>query len=266
MSIVHVIPSAAEPAAPSTPEVLPQDGRAASDARNQAESSARRWWRKRAGPNPWKGGILACLEKPGCFICREAAASLQRYYFWFLAEQYANTPTIHRLQRAHGFCLRHTRHLLERGVPERVSYVGGYVLRFCAEWLQALQGATPERRGSRADQVQAFRSLRPTVGCPACEQERAMSGLYAHVIVGCLEDPDIVRALRASDGLCLPHFLESARVAEWEALRCLVEEQIRHLEEARANLSASHLDGTDGTKADALREAVRRLYGPDLDA
>jgi len=171
-----------------------------------------------------------------------------------------------RLQRAHGFCLRHTRHLLERRAPDRISYVAGYVLRYCADWLRSLQATvTPERHGSRANGQQTSGPFRPAVDCPACEQEQEGSRLYAKVIVGCLKDADIVRAFRASDGLCLPHFLAAAHVAGWETLQILAEEQIRHLEEARTHLSAIQARGTDGALSDALRAALGRLYGPDLD-
>jgi hypothetical protein len=194
--------------------------------------------------------------------------NLHRYYFWFLVEQYVNIPTMDRLQQAHGFCLRHTRHLLRRGAPDRTSYVTSYVLQFCADWLRSLQATpTPERHGSRVDRQPASGPLRAAVGCPACEEEQAGSRRYAEVIVGCLEDEeDVVRAFRASDGLCLPHFLAAAHVAGWETLHCLAEEQVRHLENARTDLSAIHqAGGTDGTATDALRAALGRLYGPDLD-
>ena len=255
-----------EPAVPPGPEVVPGTGPADAESQERPKPVPRRWWRRQEGENPWRAEILARLEKPGCFMCREAEANLKRYYFWFLVEQYANIPTMDRLERAHGFCLRHTRHLLAHKAPDRISYVAGYVLRYCADWLRAVQAvASPERHGSRADRKPASGLFRSAVGCPACEDERGSSQLYAGVIVGCLEEADIVKAFRASDGLCLPHLLAAAHVAGWETLQVLAEEQIRHLEEARTHLSAIQARGTDGTIAEALRAALGRLYGPDLD-
>lgn len=258
-------PSTLEPAEPSRPEIRPAIGQPFTAGGSKEGASPRRRHR-RESENPWRAEILARLEKPGCFMCREAVDNIQRYYFWFLVEQYANIPTMDQLQRAHGFCLRHTRHLVERGVPDRISYIASYVLRSCADWLRAVQAAaSPEGQGSRADRKPASGPFGPAAGCPACEQERANVQLYAEVIVGCLEDADIVRAFRASDGLCLPHFLAAAHVAGWATLRCLAEEQIRRLDGARATLSAFQTRGTDGALSDALREAWGRLYGPDLD-
>lgn len=256
-----------EPAVPPGPEVVPGTGPADAESQERPKPVPRRWWRRQEGENPWRAEILARLGKPGCFMCREAEANLKRYYFWFLVEQYANIPTMDRLERAHGFCLRHTQHLLAHKAPDRISYVAGYVLRYCADWLRAVQAvASPERHGSRADRKPASGLFRPAVGCPACEDERATSQLFAEVIVGCLEDEeDIVKAFRASDGLCLPHFLAAAHVAGWETLQVLAEEQIRRLEEARTHLSAIQAGGTDGTIAEVLRAALARLYGPDLD-
>ncbi len=255
-----------KPAAPSRPEMVPGTGTASTAIHEGSGPAPRRWWRRQEGENPWQNEILSRLEKPGCFICLEAETNLRRYYFWFLEEQYANFPTMERLQRAHGFCLRHIRHLLAKRAPDRVSYVAGYVLRFCADWLRSVQSAeSAEHHGSRANRQPASRSFHPAVGCPACEEEQGSSQLFAQVIVGCLGDADIVRAFRHSDGLCLPHFLKAAHVAGWEALQCLTAEEIRHLDEARANLSAMQIRGTDGVVTDVLRAALARLYGPDLD-
>ena len=266
MSIAHVTPSTAEPAAPFRPETLPEIGLAGSDGRSGVEPTSRRWWRKQVLPNPWRLGILSRLEKPGCLICREAVDCLRRYYFWFLNEKYAEISTVERLRRARGFCPRHTRHLLEYRSPDRTSLVGEYVLRSCADWLRALKAEpAPERRGTREDGRPSLGYLAPSASCPACEQEHETQGLYAQVLVDCLAEADIARAFHASDGICLPHFLAAAHVAGWETLQCLAEEQIRHLEEARANLSAIQGRGIDGAMADGLREAVGRLYGPDLD-
>ena len=220
-----------------------------------------------AGPcGWWHAEILWRLKNAGCPLCHEAIENLRRYYFWFLEEQYANVPTMVRLQQAHGFCLRHTRHLLERRAPSRISYVAGYVLRFYADWLRSLETpASPKRYGSRASRQPASGPFRPAISCPACEQEQANSRLYAQVIVGCLEEADIVRAFRASDGLCLLHFLAASHLAGWDTLRCLTEEQIRHLEQTRTKLSAIRASGTDGAVVEALREAMGRLYGRDLD-
>jgi len=266
MTTVRRAQTIAEPAAPPAPGMVPEVGPAGADDRGRSKPAPRRWWRREESPYPWRATILSGLEEPGCLICREAVTNLHRYYFWFLVEQYANIPTMDRLRRAHGFCLRHTRHLLEHRAPDRISYVAGYVLRYCADWLQSLQAAvTPERYGSRANRQPTSWPFRPAVGCPACEQEQGSSRLLAEVIVGCLKDADIVRAFRASDGLCLPHFLAAARVAGWETLQILAEGQIRHLEDARTHLSAIQARGTDDALSDALRAALGRLYGPDLD-
>ncbi len=255
-----------EPAAPPGPEVVPGTGSASAAIHEGSGSAPRRWWRRQESENLWRNEILSRLKKPGCFICLEAETNLRRYYFWFLEEQYANVPTMERLQRAHGFCLRHTRHLLEQRTPDRISYVMGYVLRHCADWLRSVQTAeSAEHHGSRANRRPASRPFHPAVGCPACEEEQGSSQLFAQVIVGCLGDAEIVRAFRHSDGLCFPHFLKAAHVAGWEALQFLTAEQIRHLDEARANLSAMQIRGTDGAVMDVLRAALARLYGPDLD-
>lgn len=258
-------PASVEPAAPPRPEVALEVEQVVTVEGSKEGASLRRPRRK--SENPWRVEMLSRLEKPGCLLCREAEADLRRYYFWFLLEQYANVPTMDRMERAHGFCLRHTRHLLEREAPDQTSYVAGYVLRFCADRLRSLRAVLTEGRyDPRVGRQPESLRFRPRVGCPACEDERVSTQTYAQAIVGCLGgEEDVVTAFRASDGLCVPHFLETARAAGWETLQCMAEEEIRRLEGARAHLSASRASGTDGAMADALREAVGRLYGPDLD-
>ncbi len=266
MTAVPGAPSAVEPTPTLGPEVRREAGPAGAAGGERSAPAPRRWWRRQRSSNPWRTEILSRLEKPGCLICREAVANLAQYYFWFIVEQYANVPTMEGLQRAHGFCLRHTRHLLERRVPDRTSVVGRYVLQSCGDWLRTVQAAqAPERRGSRKSGRSLSGRLRPLAGCPACVQERQNFDLQSQIIVGCLEEADIARAFCASYGLCLPHFLAAAPLAEWETFQCLVEEQIRHLEQSRADLSATQVGEDDGAREDALREAMRRLYGPDLD-
>ncbi|MBI4574290.1 MAG: hypothetical protein HY713_13525 [candidate division NC10 bacterium] len=266
MTSVHGGHATAE--SPATPEsvAVPMAGSPGSDSHGTPRPVPRRRRRGQERPNPWRAYALAWLEKPGCFLCREAAADLTRYYFWFLAEQYANVPTMDRLQRAHGFCLRHTRHLLEHGAPDRTSFVAGYVLRSCADWLRSVQAdVTSEGRRARQDGRPSPGRLRPWADCPACESEREERDRYGWVIVECLKEADIRESFCASHGLCIPHFLTAAPLAGWDILQCLAEEQIRHLEEARATLSVSQATGSDGRMADALRKILGRLHGADQD-
>lgn len=264
MSTSPVVTTATEPVAPSTTEAFPAGRAGRSNSGGEPGPARHGWRRKREDTNPWRAEILARLAKPGCLVCSEERENLSRYYFWFLNEQYASIPTIERLQRSRGFCLRHTRHLLEHGGPGRVSAVGEYVLRSATEWLRAIRGgAASGHRTPRGAQGTTSDGFRPPVGCPGCEAERETRERYAWVIVSCLEEADIRAAFRASYGLCLPHFLEAAPLARWDTLQFLVEEQLRHVEEARAGLAEI---GADGAEAKTLPEALRRLYGPDLDA
>ena len=233
----------------------------------RAKRAPRRWRRRQARPDPWRSSILAALRASGCFICREAKEGLNRYYFWFLEEQYSNPTTVERLQSAHGFCLRHTRHLLERGPRDRLAVVGQSLLRSCGDKLRTVRDAAAAGRpgAARGEQAAAWRFV-PSVECPACEQERAQVTLYADVIVRCLADADVRRAFHASEGLCLPHFLLAAWRAPWDILQYLAAEQLRRLEQTRANLSATHAVEDNDTEAGAIRKVLAWLYGPDLDA
>ncbi len=258
--------STGQPAARSAVDLRPGEGPVVAQGGEKPEPTRDPRLSKEASPNFWRAEVLSRLEKPECLMCHEARGNLRGYYFWFVNELYGTLPTITRLQRARGFCPRHTRHLFVNGGPSVISVVGGYVLRSCADWLRALHGdVTPVRRGEGGDEHARSGSLRAAVGCPACEAEREERDRYAWVFVGCLKEAGTREAFRASYGLCLPHFPTSAHRAGWETLQCLVEEQIRRLEDARATLTVIQAPRTDGTPADLLRRILARLYGPDLD-
>ena len=262
MTTRFAAPTAADPRVPAYPDTAP--GVDSAEIRGGETSESRRRDRERpnVAPGPWESEILARLKKPECLICREGADTLFRYYFWFLNEQYASVPAEDRLRRARGFCLRHSRHLVAWRAPDQTCTVAGYVLRACNDWLHTLRAAkTPERRRSASPPER----LHPATPCPACENEQEAVSRYTWALAECLKRPEVASSYRASYGLCFPHFQEAAPLAGWETLQCLVAEQIRHLEDARAALTAVRDWRMDGHGAAALREAWKRLHGQDLD-
>jgi hypothetical protein len=229
------------------------------------EPARRRWWRKES-PNPWRAWVLARLHGPRCPLCREEADTLRRYYFWFLEEQYAEPRVAHRLQQARGFCRRHSAHLLQQGMPFRISVVAGYVLAACADWLRAVSGARSPAPGRTASPGRASRGqFAAEMECPACVDERDARERYAIALTGCLEDAEVREAFRASWGLCLPHFLGVAPRVGWQALQFLVAEQIGRLEGARDRLASDSPAPTNGEGRDPRREAILHLVGADID-
>jgi len=113
MSTTPTTQAAVELTKPPHPETLPAVQATPIREKGKARPAPRRWSRRQTSPDPWRSIILAALQSPECFICREAKQGLDRYYFWYLEEQYANPTTVERLQRAHGFCLRHAPLLLD---------------------------------------------------------------------------------------------------------------------------------------------------------
>jgi len=209
---------------------------------------------------------MAGLRAPECLMCRQEKADLERYYFWFVEEQYANAPTMVQLQQAQGFCLWHTRHLLARGARDRISYVAGYVLGFCADRLRSLReaGGSPShdvRKGGGS----AAGGFAPASACPACQQGREGRERQAYALVSCLREGDVREAFQASHGLCLAHFLTAAWLAPWETLQFLAAEQVRRLEATRTKLEERGPIQQDDGPGGILGDAVGRIYGPDQD-
>ncbi len=230
-----------------------------------------------------KQRVVHASTEPGCIFCSEQLHRLDTHFFWYLNELYFEPSAIERMQRSHGFCHRHTRHLLARGGPGTIGRIYLWMLPPFLDVLRstestALKGdaqGSPRGRGQAPALHAALRSprgsgqvpalhaaLRPTRLCQGCETEKEAPGPLLMDLRGTLEDPEVREALRGGPTICLEHFLALAPSLDWGQLADMLEVVLGPL--GRATLERGNL--RDRTELVRGRDVDARLRPPDPKA
>jgi hypothetical protein len=172
-----------------------------------------------------KAEVLRLLAMPGCIFCRREREAVDRYFAWYLIEQYAEPETMARVRQARGFCRRHTEELFARALSSVASAVyldlttaGAELIRSAERTVAA--GSAP---GSAAD------VLTPKSACPACDSRDRSHAYLQGAVRGSLADDAVRRAFGASSGACLGHILGLAPQLDWAQTRFLVGDLLQRL-------------------------------------
>jgi hypothetical protein len=75
--------------------------------------------------------LLRLASEPGCVVCSTAHAAVDRFFAWYMIEQYHEPSIILRMQEVRGFCLEHPPVRRHRVAPSRVDGVSGSARRRC---------------------------------------------------------------------------------------------------------------------------------------
>lgn len=206
----------------------------------------RRHWNHHFWVDSARAEILRRLAQSGCFLCREDLVSLGRFFFWYLAENYGDATTGSSMQRSHGFCRRHTRHLLARGQPSTIGSIYQYLV---GPVVRSLRSIEPNAQSPRARE-RLVRSLLPIAVCPACANEQgACDRLLSSLRTG-LHDSEVQDTLLSSSSICVRHFLHAAPVVRWDELQMLGRVTARTLEHPGSSRDGS-VAATSGMDRDA---------------
>jgi len=144
----------------------------------------------------------AVRDTKGCPLCRLEACSMRRYFESLLHES-VNDPGVRAdLARSGGYCHRHAHQLRGHGNGLGIAILYQDQIQFFLEWLAGLETSPSAilRRGVRI-------RMRQVEGCPACRIQKECRRRYGSVLIEWLCDPEMLSALQAGDGLCVPHFL-----------------------------------------------------------
>ncbi len=172
----------------------------------------------------------------GCPFCRLAERAVRRYLASLLRERVLDIAERQRLRDARGLCNLHAWQLQEGGGALGIAIVYRDVLNTLAKALE--QGADVQdglwRRlaGGPGSPRRAAATLRerqqPAGPCPACRERDEVERLAVGAMLDYLHGAEFAARFRASDGLCLAHFLATLeRAAEAGPLRELVAVQLR---------------------------------------
>lgn len=172
--------------------------------------------------------IEACGES-GCPACRLEQAYVKRYLDHLFYES-VNDIDLRKTLRANlGFCAEHGWLAATQKRPYRLGLAIIYkdvlnnVMRqlkketgiTTTDWEKA-PGVVPIRRVTWKDRI--IQTLTPGGYCLACHQQAAIQKSIVEVILAKSVGQQMLEAIRASDGLCMPHLrgvLEASRDANF---------------------------------------------------
>jgi hypothetical protein len=177
---------------------------------------------------------------PVCLLVRDALLA----YLDDLIYSAGTDPAVRKqIRLGRGFCNRHA-HLFKegQGVALGVTLIHWDVVDTVVESLSRVQQSLRPRRldaiwtrllrrvrGQRAA-ADLLAALRPRHECLACRHQLHVEQVYLHALLDALDDEAMLAAMRASPGLCVPHFEQALRwVRDEGALATLLELQLECL-------------------------------------
>lgn len=184
------------------------------------------------------------LKKPGCAVCEIVKHTTDKFYFWFLTEQYYHPPRMEQLQLSYGFCPEHTRPL--RNGPVYVvavtyEYILAHVntkLLMAYESLNELPRTGMEKRKRVLEKVLA--TLNPQLPCPLCTEVQTSIDYELEALIDGWTDPEIREIYQRSDGLCLRHLARSLELAPGKTGKGLIDDALRRVR-LRTGLEAKEI-------------------------
>ena len=159
--------------------------------------------------------IEACRES-GCPACRQEQTYIKRYLDNLFYES-VNDIDLRKMLRGNlGFCAEHGWLAATQKRPYRLGLAIIYkdvlinVIRqlkkesgiTTTDWEKGT-GVVPIRRVTWMDRI--LRSITPRGHCPACHQQADIQKIIAETVAGKAARQPMLTAIRASDGLCIPH-------------------------------------------------------------
>jgi len=105
------------------------------------------------------------------------------------------------LRASLGFCHEHA----WLGVNQRLGDALGYSIIYRDLVNSILKQLHEEGGPARKKSGSLMDALVPQKRCPVCEKRDHVTHMYLSVLVEELKSPEMIQALRTSEGLCLPH-------------------------------------------------------------
>lgn len=212
--------------------------------------------------------LIEAFREGGCAVCRMVDRDARRFLDSLLYE-YVNTPDTHAAMRAgRGLCAEHSGQLVEYGA----SVLGIAILHAAVlDELLKVTAAAPVKGGwgRRGGGAALADKLEPVGVCMACQSLQRSENQHTGALARHIEEPALLQAYRASEGLCLPHFRAVLRAAP-DAGRAdsLVTIQTDMWRKLKAELDtfadkydSNHAENVMGAEGDSWRRATRLVAG-----
>jgi hypothetical protein len=230
--------------------------------------------------------LLEACHQTGCPVCRLEQRSLERYIENLFYASVNDIKTRERLRGSLGFCREHAQITVDRRLGNALGFAIIYndvitnILRDLesdtvppsTRPLSTLLKQMPQQVSATVQRV--IYALTPHKHCIVCQQQdKVLHNIISFLIEG-LNDSELGKALRASDGLCIPHLKKSFEsVRDQETGNLLLSIHREKLESLRNELEEfirkndyRFKDEGFGTEGDSWRRAVNKLTGDRLGA
>ena len=159
----------------------------------------------------------ACREE-GCPVCRLEQQSVERYLENQFYENVNSPKWRAKLRGSLGFCYEHAWQAVDQRLGDALGFSIIYrdLLNDVIKRLEESNKPTPssrrwtsllrqDRERVRTVMEKALGAIAPTRICPVCEHRQETNVLLISGMLEALEEQEVSDALRASDGLCIPH-------------------------------------------------------------
>ncbi len=236
----------------------------------------------RSLPNFTVYKLLEACREPGCPVCRLEQHSVERYLDNQFYEN-VNAPAWRdRLRSSLGFCREHSWLTVNQRLGDALGFSIIYhdVINSILNQLNNSGSSAPtsRRRISLLRQIpeqarnmieKMLSAITPRKRCPACDHRDETTRTTLSVLIEELETSEMMDALQASEGLCLPHLrLALEHVKDFSACEKLLTIHRPKLEGLRAEL-AEFIRKNDyqamkegfGKEGDAWLRAVSMFVG-----
>jgi hypothetical protein len=163
----------------------------------------------------------ACRERD-CPLCRVEQNTVERYIENQLYENVNSPRWRENLRSSLGFCQMHAWLAVDRRLGDALGLSIIYRDLFNSILKQMEEGSVaphPARNwpvairqlpeGTRKATERTLLSITPGKRCPVCVYREETIHDLLSVLAGGLKNPELISALRSSDGICLPHFQQA---------------------------------------------------------
>lgn len=164
-----------------------------------------------------KTRFAALLRMDGCPICRACNEQLEKSWFWFFKESYAEGLRVAKYVDYWGFCNHHTELVAEIGPTWQKSVIYSSIiekkLRLLKELPKRLRASATAPLPFEYIHARRLRKIvqetRPNDRCLFCESVEETGHLAIAQLLRVLSDPEIKQLLSQSSGLCVHHFFQA---------------------------------------------------------
>jgi len=168
------------------------------------------------GDSPDKRSVLTLLADRGCLLCREERKAEDVFFVWYVIESYSELESLESIEKALGFCTRHTRALLSRSGPSIVAYLYRYLIAAALDRLSGVERALSTANGHKSVNLD-LTDLMSQSSCPVCATMKEHSVWTVSLMRRTWRDPEVRCALEGHS-FDLMHILQVSPLLSWDEL------------------------------------------------